>query len=121
MNAIELEGLTKRYKKGVVAVEDTSFTVPQGTAFGLLGPIGAGKSSIINMLLQFHFSPALERSRYLIARSPHSFTRCNRGSVTCLSAQASTATSLQKITSDSLPISRTCVKSAKRRSRSCLS
>ena len=53
MNAIELEGLTKRYKKGVVAVEDTSFTVPQGTAFGLLGPIGAGKSSIINMLLNF--------------------------------------------------------------------
>ncbi|MGZ4870073.1 MAG: ATP-binding cassette domain-containing protein, partial [Halobacteriota archaeon] len=53
MNAIELEGLTKRYKKGVVAVEDASFTVPQGTAFGLLGPIGAGKSSIINMLLNF--------------------------------------------------------------------
>jgi ABC-2 type transport system ATP-binding protein len=53
MNAIELEGLTKRYKKGGVAVEDASFTVPQGTAFGLLGPIGAGKSSIINMLLNF--------------------------------------------------------------------
>jgi len=53
MNAIELEGLTKRYKKGVVAVEDASFTVPQGTAFGLLGPIGAGKSSIINMLVNF--------------------------------------------------------------------
>ncbi|HYC20475.1 MAG TPA: ABC transporter ATP-binding protein [Candidatus Bathyarchaeia archaeon] len=53
MNAIELEGLTKRYKKGVVAVEDARFTVPQGTAFGLLGPIGAGKSSIINMLVNF--------------------------------------------------------------------
>ncbi|MGA8070616.1 MAG: ABC transporter ATP-binding protein [Halobacteriota archaeon] len=53
MNAIEVQGLTKRYKKSVVAVEDASFTVPQGTAFGLLGPIGAGKSSIINMLLNF--------------------------------------------------------------------
>ena len=53
MNAIELEGLTKRYKRGVVAVEEASFMVPQGTAFGLLGPIGAGKSSIINMLLNF--------------------------------------------------------------------
>jgi ABC-2 type transport system ATP-binding protein len=53
MNAIEVQGLTKRYKKGVVAVEDVSFAVPQGAAFGLLGPIGAGKSTIINMLLNF--------------------------------------------------------------------
>jgi len=53
MNAIEVQGLTKRYKKDAVAVDDASFSVPQGTAFGLLGPIGAGKSSIINMLLDF--------------------------------------------------------------------
>jgi ABC-2 type transport system ATP-binding protein len=53
MNAIEVLELTKRYKKGTVAVEGASFTVEQGAAFGLLGPIGAGKSSIINMLLSF--------------------------------------------------------------------
>jgi len=53
LNAIEIQGLTKIYKKDVVAVDDASFTVPQGAAFGLLGPIGAGKSSIINMLLNF--------------------------------------------------------------------
>jgi len=53
MNAIEVLELTKRYKKGAVAVDSTSFTVEQGAAFGLLGPIGAGKSSIINMLLRF--------------------------------------------------------------------
>ena len=95
MNAIELEGLTKRYKRGVVAVEEASFTVPQGTAFGLLGPIGAGKSSIINMLLNF-VQPSAGTIKILSARSPHSFTRCKTGSVTCLSAQASTAISLRK-------------------------
>jgi ABC-2 type transport system ATP-binding protein len=53
MNVIEVFELTKRYKKDVVAVDSASFTVEQGAAFGLLGPIGAGKSSIINMLLNF--------------------------------------------------------------------
>jgi ABC-2 type transport system ATP-binding protein len=53
MNAIEVLELTKRYKKGASAVEGASFTVEQGAAFGLLGPIGSGKSSVIHMLLNF--------------------------------------------------------------------
>jgi ABC-2 type transport system ATP-binding protein len=53
MNAIEVLELTKRYKKGVVAVDNVSFTVDQGAAFGLLGPLGSGKSSVIHMLLTF--------------------------------------------------------------------
>ena len=51
MNVIEVRELTKRYKNGVVAVERASFTVEQGAAFGLLGPIGAGKSTIISIIL----------------------------------------------------------------------
>src|SRR5674476_674508 len=53
MKVIEVLELTKRYKKGVVAVDNASFTVEQGAAFGLLGPIGSGKSSVIHMLLNF--------------------------------------------------------------------
>lgn len=53
MKVIEVVELTKRYKKGVIAVDSASFTVEQGAAFGLLGPIGSGKSSIIHMLLNF--------------------------------------------------------------------
>ncbi len=53
MNAIEVSGLTKVYGKGRVAVENASFVVERGAAFGLLGPIGAGKSSIVNVLLNF--------------------------------------------------------------------
>jgi ABC-2 type transport system ATP-binding protein len=51
MNVIEVQELTKRYKKGIVAVDGASFNVEQGAAFGLLGPIGAGKSTIVSILL----------------------------------------------------------------------
>jgi ABC-2 type transport system ATP-binding protein len=53
MNAIETEGLTKIYGNDVVAVDNVNLIVEHGSAFGLLGPIGAGKSTIINMLTNF--------------------------------------------------------------------
>jgi len=46
---IEARGLGKRYGD-LVAVEDVSFTVARGEAFGLLGPNGAGKTTTIHML-----------------------------------------------------------------------
>ncbi|PSQ45920.1 ABC transporter ATP-binding protein [Halobacteriales archaeon SW_7_68_16] len=54
--AIETEGLTKRYGSGadaVVAVDDLDLTVPEGSVFGFLGRNGAGKSTTIDMLLDF--------------------------------------------------------------------
>jgi multidrug/hemolysin transport system ATP-binding protein len=47
--AIEVEGLTKRYRS-VTAVDDLSFTVPDGAAFAFLGANGAGKSTTISCL-----------------------------------------------------------------------
>lgn len=47
--SIEVEGLTKRYRN-VTAVDDLSFTVPDGIAFAFLGANGAGKSTTINCL-----------------------------------------------------------------------
>jgi multidrug/hemolysin transport system ATP-binding protein len=47
--SIEVEGLTKRYRD-VTAVDDLSFTVPDGIAFAFLGANGAGKSTTINCL-----------------------------------------------------------------------
>lgn len=47
--AIQVEHLTKRFRHAV-AVDDVSFRVRPGTAFGLLGRNGAGKSSTIKML-----------------------------------------------------------------------
>jgi ABC-2 type transport system ATP-binding protein len=48
--AIHVESLTKRYRE-TLAVDDISFTVPEGETIGLLGGNGAGKTTTIAMLL----------------------------------------------------------------------
>jgi ABC-type multidrug transport system ATPase subunit len=48
---ITLEKITKTYNKGaVVAVKDISFSVKPGELFGLIGPDGAGKTSLFRIL-----------------------------------------------------------------------
>jgi ABC-2 type transport system ATP-binding protein len=49
---IEADGLTKRYGRQR-GVEDVSFGVAEGEAFGFLGPNGAGKTTTIRLLLGF--------------------------------------------------------------------
>ncbi|MEZ6023662.1 MAG: ATP-binding cassette domain-containing protein, partial [Hyphomonadaceae bacterium] len=48
--ALEAVGLVKRYGART-AVEDLSFSVPQGAIYGVLGPNGAGKSTTLRMLV----------------------------------------------------------------------
>ena len=55
---VELQNLTKifpsRNKKSgeeVVAVNNFTFTIPDGKLVGLLGPSGCGKSTILNRLI----------------------------------------------------------------------
>jgi len=49
--AIHTEGLRKTYGKDkVLAVDNLSFSVNEGEIFGLIGPDGAGKTSIFRML-----------------------------------------------------------------------
>jgi ABC-2 type transport system ATP-binding protein len=51
MDDVILNSISKTYNKGTVrAVEDVSFTVAKGELFGLIGPDGAGKTSIFRML-----------------------------------------------------------------------
>jgi ABC-2 type transport system ATP-binding protein len=49
-SAISIQGLSKTYAGGKVALDDVSIDVPRGQIFGLLGPNGAGKSTLINIL-----------------------------------------------------------------------
>ncbi|MFZ2177815.1 MAG: ABC transporter ATP-binding protein [Rhodococcus sp. (in: high G+C Gram-positive bacteria)] len=47
---IEVRGLSKSFKN-VQAVSDLSFTVPQGSITGFLGPNGSGKTTTLRMIL----------------------------------------------------------------------
>ncbi len=53
MKAVVLENIVKAYatkKSSVTAVDDVSFSVEEGEIFGLIGPDGAGKTSIFRIL-----------------------------------------------------------------------
>jgi ABC-2 type transport system ATP-binding protein len=61
MAVIAVEGLTKRFGD-VVAVDDLTFEVDQGTVVGFLGPNGAGKTTTLRMLLGL-VTPTAGRAR----------------------------------------------------------
>jgi|SRR5947199_2662685 len=47
--AVQVEHLRKAYAR-LVAVNDVSFVMQRGEAFGFLGPNGAGKSTVVKIL-----------------------------------------------------------------------
>jgi ABC-2 type transport system ATP-binding protein len=49
MNAIETNKLTRTFGS-LVAVDDLTIAIPEGTVFGFLGPNGAGKTTTVRML-----------------------------------------------------------------------
>ena len=49
MNAIEVNGISKRYGR-VQALHDVSLTVGKGEGFGIIGPDGAGKTTLYRIL-----------------------------------------------------------------------
>lgn len=49
-NAISIESVSKTYEGGVRALQSISFDVMENEVFGLVGPDGAGKSTLFNIL-----------------------------------------------------------------------
>jgi NitT/TauT family transport system ATP-binding protein len=47
---IALEGVTKRFRKGAVALQDITLTVERGEFVTLLGPSGCGKSTLLKLV-----------------------------------------------------------------------
>jgi ABC-2 type transport system ATP-binding protein len=56
--AIDVRGLRKSYRGGVVAVDGLDLAVPRGEVFALLGPNGAGKTTTVEILAGFRHPDA---------------------------------------------------------------
>jgi len=86
MNVVDVQELTKVYpaglrKRGIVALDNVTFSIQQGEVFGLLGPNGAGKTTFLKVLLGITksntgvvsiagFSPGDPRSRQKVGYLP---------------------------------------------------
>lgn len=53
MYALEVKNLTKTFDK-LIAVDNASFEVPEGSIFGLIGRNGAGKTTTIRMMMNIY-------------------------------------------------------------------
>ena len=51
MAVLEVDRVTKQYRKGPLANDDISLSVDAGEVFGLLGPNGAGKTTLIGQVI----------------------------------------------------------------------
>jgi ABC-2 type transport system ATP-binding protein len=54
MNIIELSGITKTFGS-VLAVDNLSLSVPQGSIYGFIGPNGSGKTTTIRMIMKIMY------------------------------------------------------------------
>lgn len=52
--AISCENLTFAYGRGEPVLENINFTIPTGSTFGIIGPTGSGKSTLIYLLSRFY-------------------------------------------------------------------
>jgi ABC-2 type transport system ATP-binding protein len=53
MNALEVKGLSRSFGN-LKAVDNISFSIPEGSVFGLIGRNGAGKTTTIRMLMNIY-------------------------------------------------------------------
>ncbi len=51
MSFLEIEHITKAYRKGVNVNDDISLKVEAGQVYGLLGPNGAGKTTLVSQII----------------------------------------------------------------------
>ena len=67
VETVSFEAVAYGYRPGRLALQDVSFTVGRGEVVGVIGPTGAGKSTLIQLLLQLRTPTA---GRYLVNGVP---------------------------------------------------
>ena len=55
---IDFNRLNFSYPKGIQVLKDVGFSIEKGKMTALVGPSGAGKTSLINLVMRFYDSPA---------------------------------------------------------------
>ncbi|ORW90349.1 ABC transporter ATP-binding protein [Mycolicibacter terrae] len=60
---VEFRDVSFGYRPGVPVIEDLSLTVEPGTTVAIVGPTGAGKTTLVNLLMRFY---DVERGQILI-------------------------------------------------------
>src|SRR5260370_37461270 len=71
--SMKVDGVTKRFG-GFVAVDNVSFEVEEGEVFALIGPTGAGKTTLFNCVTGFYkptFGRVTFRGREVTDFPPH--------------------------------------------------
>jgi ABC-2 type transport system ATP-binding protein len=63
MSILSLENIRKDYGR-VQALKGVSFNVPKGTVFGILGPNGSGKTTMLGIIMDImkNYSPTTSLS-----------------------------------------------------------
>ena len=67
VETVSFEAVAYGYRPGRLALQDVSFTVGRGEVVGVIGPTGAGKSTLIQLLLQLRTPTS---GRYLVNGVP---------------------------------------------------
>jgi ATP-binding cassette subfamily B protein len=80
--AVEFSGVSFRYRPDQPLIENPSPTVHPGQTDAIVGPTGAGKTTLVNLLLRFHEPDAgtitLDEctSPTVLRRPPHPYRQC---------------------------------------------